>query len=58
MSDNGAGLPDDLDYRSARSLGLQLVNTLVEQLEGTIEVDSGGEGTTFRMTFAEPQREE
>ncbi|MBN1814580.1 MAG: PAS domain S-box protein [Anaerolineae bacterium] len=56
VSDTGVGLPDDLDYQSAQSLGLQLVDTLVEQLDGTIEVDSGREGTTFQITFAQPQQ--
>jgi PAS domain S-box-containing protein len=57
VSDDGVGLPDDLDYRSARSMGLQLVNTLVEQLEGTLGVESTERGTVFRVTFAQPQRE-
>jgi PAS domain S-box-containing protein len=59
VSDTGVGLPDGLDYQVAQSLGLQLVDALVRQIDGTIEVDSGKEGTTFRITFAQPhQREE
>jgi two-component sensor histidine kinase/putative methionine-R-sulfoxide reductase with GAF domain len=54
VSDNGAGLPRDLDFRNTESLGLQLVNLLVHQLEGTVELDRSG-GTTFRITFAEPK---
>jgi len=57
VSDDGVGLPDDFDYRSARSMGLQLINTLVEQLEGTLLVDSTEKGTVFRVTFVQPQRE-
>jgi PAS domain S-box-containing protein len=57
VSDDGVGLPDDLDYRSARSMGLQLVNTLVEQLEGTLGVESAERGTVFSVTFVQPQRE-
>jgi two-component sensor histidine kinase len=53
VSDNGVGLPQDLDYQNAQSLGLQLVNTLVEQLDGTMEINTGGEGTAFRITFAQ-----
>ncbi len=52
MSDNGAGLSPDVDFRNTSSLGLQLVNTLVGQLEGDIELDSS-HGTMFRITFAE-----
>ena len=51
VSDNGIGLPSGLDFRDTPSLGLQLVNMLVSQLEGTIELDSAG-GTMFRITFA------
>ena len=43
VSDDGVGLPKDLDFRNTESLGLQLVNTLVAQLEGTIELDRRGE---------------
>lgn len=52
VRDNGVGLPKDLDFRNTKSLGLQLVNTLVNQLEGTIELDRRG-GTTFKITFTE-----
>jgi two-component sensor histidine kinase len=52
VSDNGVGFPKDLDLRNTQSLGLQLVNTLVDQLEGTIELDRSG-GTAFEITFTE-----
>jgi two-component sensor histidine kinase len=51
VSDNGAGFSPDLDFRSTSSLGLQLVNTLVNQLDGTIELDNS-RGTAFQITFA------
>jgi PAS domain S-box-containing protein len=50
VADSGVGLPPGLDFRNTPSLGLQLVNTLVGQLEGTIELLPGA-GTTFRITF-------
>ncbi len=52
VSDDGAGLPPDLDFRNTDSLGLQLVNTLVEQLEGTIELNVE-KGTNYKITFAD-----
>jgi two-component sensor histidine kinase len=52
VGDNGVGLPPGLDFRNTPSLGLQLVNMLVDQLEGTVELDSAG-GTRFKITFAE-----
>jgi len=54
VSDNGVGFPENLDFRNTKSLGLQLVNTLVAQLEGTVELDRSGE-TAFRITFTEPE---
>ncbi|WP_370273672.1 PAS domain-containing protein [Methanosarcina sp. MSH10X1] len=52
VSDNGLGFPENLDFRNTGSLGLQLVNILVEQLEGTIELQKGA-GTTFKILFEE-----
>ena len=39
VSDNGIGFPEDMDFRNTSSLGLQLVNSLVDQLEGTCELN-------------------
>jgi two-component sensor histidine kinase len=52
VRDNGVGLAEELDLQNAESLGLQLVNSLVDQLEGTIELDRDG-GTAFRIVFIE-----
>jgi two-component sensor histidine kinase len=49
VSDDGRGLPAGFDYRSAGSLGLQLVLNLAEvQLRGTVDVSSE-QGTTFKI---------
>jgi PAS domain S-box-containing protein len=48
VSDNGAGLPADFDFRQTDSLGLQLVSTLTDQLEATLAVDRTG-GTSFKI---------
>lgn len=50
ISDNGIGFPPNINFKKTRSLGLQLVNNLVRQLEGTIELHNHG-GTTFKITF-------
>jgi len=50
VSDNGIGLPEHVDFRNSPSLGLTVINSLVEQLDGTIELDRGG-GTVFTITF-------
>jgi two-component sensor histidine kinase len=51
VKDNGIGLPKNFDINSTDTLGLQLVTTLVKQLDGTIEVNSSG-GTEYIITFS------
>ena len=49
VSDNGIGMPDDIDFRNTDSLGLHLVTMLAEdQLDGKIEL-LGDKGTEFRI---------
>jgi PAS domain S-box-containing protein len=55
VADNGKGIPEEIDFRTADSLGLQLVNILVEQIEGSIELKRD-HGTEFRITFRKPDR--
>jgi two-component sensor histidine kinase len=50
VGDTGCGFPDDLDFRATDSLGLQLVCTLADQLQGTIALERA-EGTHFLITF-------
>jgi PAS domain S-box-containing protein len=52
VSDNGVGLPPDFEVGKAESLGWQLVPMLVEQLNGTFELQERA-GTTVRLTFSE-----
>ncbi|MBW2637470.1 MAG: PAS domain S-box protein, partial [Deltaproteobacteria bacterium] len=52
VRDNGIGMPADLDFRKTETLGLQLVDTLITQLDATAEIERNG-GTTFRITFEE-----
>jgi PAS domain S-box-containing protein len=52
VSDNGIGLPLDVEQRKVESLGLQLVAMLTEQLEGTAEFDQSS-GTAFKMVFSQ-----
>lgn len=53
VRDNGIGVPDDLDLKRTKSLGLQLVTILTEQLEGTLEINSDC-GTEFKICFPQP----
>ncbi|MCD4703555.1 MAG: PAS domain-containing protein [Methanosarcinaceae archaeon] len=52
VSDNGIGIPEEIDFRATESLGLQLVTTLVEQIYGSIEL-SREHGTQFTIKFEE-----
>ncbi|MEG4576536.1 PAS domain S-box protein [Microcoleus sp. N3A4] len=52
VKDNGIGFPQNLDFRKTNSMGFQVVCTLTEQLEGTIEL-STQIGTTFYLKFHE-----
>jgi PAS domain S-box-containing protein len=54
ISDNGVGLPQKIDFRNTESLGLQLVVTLTDQLNGTIELDSTN-GTKYKIIFNQNQ---
>lgn len=51
VSDNGKGIPDEIDIRKTRSLGLRLVRILSEQLEGEYSFESK-EGMSFKLKFA------
>jgi PAS domain S-box-containing protein len=50
IDDNGIGLPPDFKAEESDSLGLQLVYTLIEQLDGTINVNVKN-GTKYLITF-------
>jgi two-component sensor histidine kinase len=54
ISDTGRGLPPDFDWRQSRSLGLSIVNTLIEELEGSFTIGSRAEGPGTRAVFEIP----
>ena len=51
VKDNGIGFPINIDYKNTESLGLQLVNTLTDQLGGTLSLLRNGY-TEFRIEFS------
>ncbi len=57
VSDNGVGLPKEVDMKNIETLGLKMVNILVNQLNGTLEVNQN-EGTEFRIIFKELKYED
>jgi PAS domain S-box-containing protein len=50
VADNGAGFPRGLDFRNSTSFGLQLVNMLVKQLKGEVELNTA-HGSEIVVTF-------
>lgn len=48
--DNGVGIPQGIDIKHTETLGLQLVDTLVEQINGTLVLDRR-KGTKFIIEF-------
>ena len=51
VSDNGKGFPKNINFRETTSLGLQLVNSLVDQLDGKINLENEN-GTKFEILFS------
>jgi two-component sensor histidine kinase len=52
IKDNGIGFPEGLSFKNTESLGLQLVNLLINQVDGSIELNQEN-GTEFRIEFEE-----
>ncbi|MGV0102433.1 PAS domain S-box protein [Nostoc sp. DSM 114160] len=50
IRDNGVGLPENFDSKKTKTLGITLVQGLVKQLRGKLEIDSQ-QGTEFKITF-------
>jgi PAS domain S-box-containing protein len=54
VRDDGVGLPEDLNLKKNKSLGLYLIQALVEQLEAELVVEStkeGRKGSSFLISF-------
>jgi two-component sensor histidine kinase len=52
INDDGVGLPTDFDMEHAKSLGLLLVTSLIQQLDGDMKIHTNN-GTEFEITFKE-----
>jgi PAS domain S-box-containing protein len=50
VSDDGVGLPEEIDAEQAGTLGLELVHLLTQQLAGSLYIVRG-QGTTFTIDF-------
>lgn len=52
VKDNGIGFPEDFNIDESESMGMKLITTLVQQLEGKIDIERSG-GTAFKIEFLE-----
>ncbi|WP_350286041.1 histidine kinase dimerization/phosphoacceptor domain -containing protein [uncultured Croceitalea sp.] len=50
-ADNGVGLPEDSEERTSGSMGLRLMNRLVNQLQSKLNIDKTKEGVRFSFNF-------
>ena len=50
VEDDGVGFPEDLDFKNTETMGMILVNTLTDQLTGSVELYKD-KGTKFVITF-------
>ncbi|RDY61747.1 sensor histidine kinase [Flagellimonas nanhaiensis] len=50
-TDNGVGLPEDADERAHSSMGIRLMNRLVNQLQSKLNIDKQQEGVRFWFNF-------
>jgi len=56
ISDNGRGIPEDIELENVESLGLKLVNILVTQLDGNMQLKRE-QGAEFRISFKVAERQ-
>ena len=52
VQDNGQGLPPDFDIRRFETLGMQIIMTLVSQIDGRLDIGRGP-GASFSVEFHE-----
>jgi len=52
VADDGVGFPDEMNYQDTDSLGLELVQNLVDQLDGQMELIKTDK-TEFKIIFSE-----
>ena len=50
VSDNGIGIPSDINILKTKSLGMKILHKLVQQIDGEIQNDFSN-GTKFTITF-------
>ncbi len=54
ISDDGVGFPEDLDFRSQGNMGMMLINGLINQIDGSINMKREN-GTQFIIKFKDEE---
>jgi len=57
IGDNGAGFPENFNFENPTTLGLELIQTLTEQLNGEIEIINN-DGAFYKITFENLDKDE
>lgn len=52
IRDDGIGIPPNLDFENSTSLGIQIVHSLVNQIDGELEINND-HGAEFKVKFQE-----
>jgi PAS domain S-box-containing protein len=52
ISDNGIGIPEKINIKKPETLGLVIIKSLTNQIDGTIQINTNP-GTTYTITFKE-----
>lgn len=51
IDDDGIGMAEDMDLSNSDSLGMTLIKTLSNQLDGNVEYKTEADATRFKLTF-------
>lgn len=51
ISDNGKGIPKNIDFSKSNSLGMMLVQSFTDQLKATMNINSNNTGTQFTFNI-------
>jgi len=57
ISDNGIGLPEDLNLKKIKSLGMKLIQVLTDQIDGELSINRDN-GTLYSLSFSETEERE
>jgi len=49
ITDNGCGIPEDIDIKKSNSLGMILVESFTEQMNGSLEIETNEDGTKYNF---------